>query len=278
MKTKFHYILLVLFFFAWDVNAQLSTPQPSPSTKITQEFGLNELTIEYARPSMKGRTIFGDLVPYDKVWRTGANAATKLTFKDDVLINGQELAKGTYALFSIPSKDEWTIIISNNVDSWGTGRYNEEDDVLRFKVKPQTIANTTQTFTILPENISITSMELSVSWENTKVTFAVETEVDSKVDRQIAQLLSPARDAGIYYQAANYYFEKGKDLDKAEEWINKSVEMNPRFWTVHLQAKILAKNGKSKEAKKAANKSIELAKEAGNDDYVRLNQNLIKTL
>lgn len=278
-------ILALLVFAVGTVGtatAQIKTPQPSPVATVKQAFGLGEITITYARPASKGRVIFGDLVPYDKLWRTGANASSKITFSDDVLIEGQKLAAGEYALYTIPGKTEWTIIFHKNTKLWGLGgpgEYKEENDALRVKVKPAALPANVESFTIAVSDISMNKCVISLEWEKTKASFTVETEVDAKIVASIEKTLNPKPDAMPYYSAASYYYESGKDLNQALVWVNKATELNTdAFWMVHLKAKILKGLNDKPGAIAAANQSKEMAKKAGNDDYVALNDKLIAEL
>lgn len=262
------------------VQAQLKVPAASPSAKISQNIGLMEASVEYARPAMRGRAIFGDLIPYGEIWRTGANASTKITFSDAVKLNDNEIPAGTYALYSMPNKEEWTIIIHKNIGHWGDGGndYNPSEDLVRFKVPVKQLDAAVENFTIGFSDLTTNSGKLQLSWEKTMVEVDLVTEVDEKVMAQIDQLMSPKRDVGLYYTAASYYYSEGKDMQQASEWINKAVELDERFYIVHLQAKIYAAMDNKKAAEKSAKRSIEMAKEAGNDDYVRLNEKLLNDL
>lgn len=256
--------------------AQISTPQASPGATLTQRVGLTDVSISYSRPSMKGRKIFGELLPYGQIWRTGANAATKLTFSDEVTLEGKKIPAGEYSLFTIPGADEWTVILNKNPKA-GTAEYKQEEDAARFTVKPIKLPTKIETFSISFADVTPTSAFLDLAWENTLLRLKMTTEVDSKVMAQIKEKIASAKpdDAGLYYQAASYYFDNNKDLNQALAWINKSVSIKPEFYTTHLQAKIKSKLKDYKGAVEAAQKSIVLSKEAKNDDYVRLNEKLI---
>jgi hypoxanthine phosphoribosyltransferase len=282
MKAKSKLLILfVVFIFIGEINAQqIQMPQASPAAKISQKVGLTDVTVEYSRPSMRGRKIFGELVPYGDVWRTGANAATILTFSTEVKIEGNNVSPGSYALYSIPGKTEWTMILSSNTKLWGAVGYSDADDVLRFKVKPGKTGQKYETMEINFVDITDTGSTLALKWENTRVKFRIETEVDDIVMEQIKELVidQQPQNPGLYYQAANYYFTNNKDMDQAYEWITKSVNDDPKYWTMHLKAKIELSLGKKKEAIESATKSIEMAKEAKNPDYVGLNERLIKSI
>ncbi len=282
MKTKYIilFISMVFFFNIQGKSQQIQMPQASPAAKISQKVGLTDVTVEYSRPSTKGRKIFGELVPYGDVWRTGANAATIITFSTDVTVEGNPVPAGSYALYSIPGKNEWTIILSENTKLWGAVGYNQEDDLLRFKVKPGKTGQKYETMEIGFVDMTDTGATVAVKWENARAKFRVETEVDEIVMNQIKELVidKEPENPGLYYQAANYYFTTGKDTEKALEWINKSVESDPKYWTMHLRAKIELELGMKKEAVESATKSMEMAREAKNPDYVGLNERLIKSI
>jgi len=255
----------------------LKTPSPSPLQVIKQDFALSFIEISYSRPDMKGRQIFGKLVPFGEMWRTGANKATRVSFGEDVKVGGNAIKAGDYALYTIPNKDEWEVILNKGVNNGGTAGYKKEEDVVRFKVKPMSIHESVRTFTIQIENVSSSACEIHIMWDKTAISIPVLADIDSKIMTQIDDALN--KDNKPYFQSANYYYENGKDLKQALTWVNKSIEANPdAFWMLHLKAKIQAKSGDKFGATESAKKSIELAKKANNNDYVRLNEDLIAGL
>lgn len=272
-------LAICLIALVTTTHAQLKTPAPSPTQTIKQDFGLASIELSYSRPGMKGRKIFGDLVPYGKVWRTGANGATTLTFGDDVTIGGTKIPAGKYGLLTIPDKASWTIIITKQLDVTSPAAYKSESDVVRVQAKPVTAPYKAETFTMQFANMKPNSCELRLMWDNTMVVLPITTEIDSKVMSQIETAMNSDNNNKPYFPAALYYMENGKDLTKALEWFNKATEQNPKaYWVYYQQANCLAKLGKKQEAKVSANKSIELAKDAKNDDYVALNQKLLATI
>lgn len=277
MKKVIFYTCTLLFacLFFGQVQAQLNMPQPSPAAKISQKFGLAEVTVSYSRPSAKGRMIFGDLVPFDKIWRTGANSPTKVKFDADVVIEGAKVPAGEYSLFTIPGKTEWTIILNKDPKNGGAFAYQESDDVAKFKVKSIALPGMVESFTINITDVNFSSAMIEIAWEKTAVKFKMEQEVDSKIKEQITRQLNPARDANLYFQIASYYFETNQNMSEALNLITKSTDLAPQFWTMHLKAKIQAKMNDNSSAVATAEKSIQMAKEAKNDDYVRLNEKLI---
>ncbi len=256
--------------------AQIAMPQPSPAATVTQKVGLADVTLSYSRPSARGRQIFGGLRPYGKLWRTGANAATKLTFSEDVTVNGTKVPAGEYSLFTIPGKDEWTVMLNKNPKA-GENDYKEADDAARFKVKPAKTAAAYETFTIDFSDLTTNTANLNIKWENTKVTLKLETDVDSKVMAQIKEKVIDNADAKPQdlFAASVYYMENNKDLNQALTWMNKATEKDPQFWQLHQKARLQAKLKDYKNAEATARKSIELAKTAKNDDYVQLNEKLL---
>ena len=259
---------------------QIQMPQASPSAKIAQQIGLSNVTVDYSRPSTKGRKIFGELVPFGQVWRTGANGATLLTFSTDVTIAGQSVPAGQYALYAIPNKSEWTMILSKNTKLWGAIGYTDADDLLRFAATPNKLSRNYETMEITFADMTDTGANLSIKWETTRVDFRIETEVDAIVMAQIQELVIDAEtdNPGLLYSAANYYYTNQKDMQQAYAWISKSVASDKKYWTVHLKAKIEATLGLKAEAIATAKESMVLAKAAGNPDYIALNERLIKSM
>jgi len=276
MKKLFiAFILLAGMGGSKGLKAQITTPKLSPHSVLVQEVGFNEITIDYSRPGVKDRVIFGDLVPYGKIWRTGANASTKLKFKDDVTIEGREVPAGEYTLYTIPDKDEWTIIIHTVTSYWGVGKdYKESDDLFRFKVKPISLDHKKETMAIEISDITTDACILEIKWDYTLVKFRIKTETDTKVMANIDEQTKGVTQA-TYYQSAVYYLENDKDLNKALEWIDKALINNEQFWIVRHKALILAKLGRYAEAIKYAEKSRALAAAAENDDFVIQNERSI---
>ena len=259
------------------VNAQtIKTPQPSPTQTIKQDFGISSAELIYSRPGIKNRKIFGDLVPFGKVWRTGANSATRLKFSDDVTFGGQTLKAGEYAVYTIPNEKEWDIIINKGSANWGTD-YKQEDDVMRVKAKPTKLDQPVESFTMQFANVKANSMDLEIIWDKTAVSVPITTDIDKKIMAQIDNAMN--KDNRPYFQSAMYYLETGRDLKQALAWFDKAIEQNPKaFWIYHQKANALAKLGNKADARTTAQKSMDLAREQKNDDYVKLNEKLIETL
>ncbi len=276
MKKITTFLFAVLLTVA--VEAQINTPAASPAAKIMQTVGLTEMTVEYSRPSMKGRTIFGNLVPFDKLWRTGANGYTLVSFDKDVKIAGQDVKAGTYSLFSKPGKASWEIFFYTDTKGGGTPRdWDDSKVVAKTNVKVWPIEMAVETFTITVDDVKSGSANLGIIWENTYVAIPIEVGTDASVESDIARVLGGAT-AGDYYTSAVYYSSEGKDMAKANEWMNKAMSMTekPAFWQLRQQSLIQAKVGDKKAAIATAKKSLEAAKVAGNDDYVKMNMDSLK--
>jgi hypothetical protein len=255
----------------------LKTPAPSPTQDLKQDFGLSYVEVVYSRPLVKGRTIMGDLVPYGKVWRTGANGATTITFGDDVTIGGKAVKAGKYGLLTIPNKNEWTIIITKSLDVNNPSLYKEENDVVRVNAKAENVGFNMESFSISFQNVTATSMTMMFTWEHTIVPVEIKTEVDSKVMAQIDEAMKS--DKKPYFQAAAYYMDNGHDAKQALTWVNAAIAENPKaYYMVYLKARIQAKLGDKAGAKATAQQGITLADEAKNQDYVELNKKLIASL
>lgn len=274
--TSYAGALALAFLSVSNLNAQqLKVPAPSPTQSMKQDFALGSITIDYSRPGVKNRVIFGDVVPFGKIWRTGANATTKITFTDDVKLEGNAVAAGTYGVYTIPGKDMWEIMLYKDLTLAGNvADYKPENEVLRFKVKPTALTNKVETFTINIADMTATSATIELLWDKTRVPISVTEEIDTRITKNIQSALSA--DTRPYFQAASYYYDTNKDQKQALEWVNKAIEQNPKaFYMMMLKAKIEMKMGNKSDAIASANKTITLAKEAKNDDYVRMAEKLI---
>lgn len=272
-------IVFALFMMAsMQLSAQaLKVPVTSPLQTVKQQFALSDVSVEYGRPGARNRTVYGDVVPYGKIWRTGANGATKITFGDDVTIEGKAVKAGTYALYTIPNANEWTFMLYNDLKLGGdVSNYKTENEVLRFTAKPRVQRDAVETFTIDMQNILPTSMQIDLVWQNTRVGFTVNTDIDERIMKNIQS--SVEKDNRPYYQAASYYYDNNKDLNKALEWVTKATEQNPdAYWIWTMKAKIQTKMGDKKGAIVTSQKAIALAKADGDDAYVRINEGLLET-
>ncbi|OUR90901.1 dihydrolipoamide dehydrogenase [Flavobacteriales bacterium 34_180_T64] len=274
-------LLLIAFVFAisLNVNAQVETPQPSPFTKIEQKVGLTDVTLEYSRPNMRGRTIFGDLVPYGKMWRLGANANTKITFSDDVTVKGQTLKAGSYAIYATPNEKSWDVVFYSDASNWGTPREWDESKVaakVSAEIYPLPMA--IQSFTMGFDDLTNNSATIGMLWENVYVGVTFEVPTDVAVSASIEKTMA-GPSANDYFSSAVYYLQEGKDIKQAMTWIDAAVEMTkdkPRFWYMRQQSLIHAKAGDKKGAIKAAKASLAGATEAGNADYIKMNNESLK--
>ncbi len=269
--------LMLMSFFALDLNGQVRTPAPSPLSELEQTVGLTEVEIEYSRPGVKERVVFGEdgLVPFGKVWRLGANAATKFSFSEDVRVAGTEMKAGEYAVLAKPGKEEWEFMFYP-YESGNWSSYVEKDPAATVKVKSGTWDTNVETMTFHIGNIKPSSADITLFWEKTAVTLPLEVNTEEQVMASIEKVMAgPSK--GDYYAAATYYHESGKDLETALKYINKATEGDdPAFWQVRRKALILADMGKKQEAIAAAKMSMELAEKAGNEEYVKMNKKSIE--
>jgi hypothetical protein len=276
------------FALAFGLQAQtpnINFPAASPACTLKQRVGLTDIEIVYSRPGVKGRTIFGGIVPYGQVWRTGANQATKVTFSTPVKLEGNDIPAGTYALFTIPGEEAWTIIINKNTNQWGACQYSTNDDLVRFPVTRVTLRDTSiETFAIEFNRIRDESALLELVWDKTVVPIHLTVDVTSKLVTQIeAAMAAPDKKSdGFYFQAATFYYNHDQDLKKSLAWVNAGLADNPRiaYEMLHLKAQILAKQGDKAGAIAAAKQSSELAikAEGAGSSFVKMNQDLISSL
>jgi len=271
--------LLLLFtiaclLFSYNSFAQL-TPAQSSTQTIIQDFGLGKITLTYSRPNVKGRKIFGYTEPYNAVWRTGANAATTITFTDDVTLEGHKVAAGTYGLFSIPTENEWTIILSKTAKQWGAYDYNAADDYLRFTVKAIKINELVETLTLQFTNVFPTSADLNLLWEHTALVIHLTTDIDARVMARIDSAMQTNKKP--YYDAIIYYWNNNKDMTKALPWA-QALQTAPGFppmvvklWLARTELRV----GDKAAAIKAAQEGIAAAQTAKSTEYIRLNTEVL---
>ncbi len=270
--------MLVCFIaFSLATQAQIQTPSASSHAMMEQVVGLTTVKVDYSRPNMRGREVFGNLVPYGKIWRTGANATTKFTVDKPVVIADKELAKGTYSIYTIPGEDMWEVIFYTDDANPLLTEFEDSKVALRTMVETVDMPMDMETFTIVIDDVMTDSAVLSILWANTIVPIKFNVLTDKEVLASIDQTLSgPA--SGDYFNAAVYYLNSGKDIDKAKTWMDKAMSLNknPRFWELRQQSLVLAKAGDKKAAIEAAKKSLAGAKEAGNADYIKMNTDSLK--
>jgi len=262
---------------------KLQFPDASQQATIKQRIGLTDVEINYSRPNVRGREIFGGLVPYGKVWRTGANASTKIKFSEAVKISGKEVSPGEYAFYTIPTENEWTIILSKDTKGWGAYDYKSDTDALRVTVKPTVLANPVESFTIGFDNLKDDGATIALEWDKTRVPVELTTNTIEKVNAEIEKALQDPKslDAPFYYQAASFYFEHGKDLEQASKWIDQAIAKKSDFYSYYYKkAQIEAKLGHKDAAKAAAEKSIQVLKAGKTQDEtaIRNSQLLIDGL
>ncbi|MDP2088151.1 MAG: DUF2911 domain-containing protein [Flavobacteriaceae bacterium] len=268
---------LITIGFNFLANAQIETPMVSPFSKIEQKIGITDVTVEYSRPSMRGRTVFGNIIPFGEIWRTGANVNTKITFSDDVKINGKELKKGTYAFYTIPNKTNWEIIFYQKTDNWGNPKtWDATLESLRFTADVQPLSTSVETFTMLFSNLQNDGATMDLLWESTQVSFKIWVPTNEKVEKKIQQVMSgpSIRD---YILAARYYSEQEKELATALIYIDKALVSNPENYSnLRTKALILWKLGKKTEAETLMQQSLKLAKKDQSAEYIKLNEASLK--
>jgi len=265
----------------WIGNAQVSVPAASVHETTKTTVGLTQVSLDYSRPSKRDRVVFGNVVPYGKLWRTGANANTIISFSDDVKIDGQKLKAGKYAIFTIPNKDQWEVYFYNETDNWGNQvKWDDKKVAAKTTVKTQPLKATQETFSISLDNITSDSAMLTFAWDDVMAAVKFEVPTDRKAMASIESTMKASPKAQDYLSAANYYYTADKDIKQAKEWIDEGIEMldNPAFYQLHAQALIHAKAGDKESALKIAKKSLEASKNAGDGAYIRMNEELIKQL
>lgn len=271
-------IAIAVFIASITVEAQVKLPQSSPKATVFQTVGLTDIEVDYHRPSAKGRVIFGDLVPFGKVWRTGANENTTVSFSEDVTMNGNTLKKGKYALYTIPNLDNWDVIFYTDTNNWGNPeKWDDSKVALKVNVKSELLNRNVETFTISIANTDSKFAFLELSWEKTIVALKFEVPTEKTAMESISKVLA-GPSANDYYSSAQYFFQNNGDLNKALEYINKAYQMNDKkpFWYTRLKSQIQAKLGDKKGAIETAKISLEAAKTANNPDYVKMNEDSIK--
>lgn len=273
-------VILAVMLANFFVEAQVKTPQASPAAKVEQVVGLTNIQIDYSRPSAKGRTVYGDLVPFGKNWRTGANANTTISFSENVKVCGKDLAKGKYALYTTPKADSWDIIFYTDTNNWGLPEVWDEAKVaLRVSVKPETLSKSVESFSIFLNNLSNDSGVLELSWERTIVSVPFTVPTQEAAMKSIEKTLA-GPSAGDYFSAAQYFYQTNGDLNKALSWVNSAVSLSPKdkdvpYWYLRLKSLIQAKLGDKKGAIQTAKLSLEGAIKEGNADYEKMNKDSI---
>jgi hypothetical protein len=261
--------------------AQIKTPAASPQSTVSQRVGLTDITVEYSRPGVKGRSIFGTVVPFEKRWRTGANATTSIKFSDDVMIEGKKVPAGEYGIYTVPRKTEWTVVLNKSLKQGAdVDGFKDDQDVARFTIKPYKLASKVETFTISFDDVTPGTANVALEWEMTGAKFKVTADVDSKVmaqiDEKITKAATPA--PADLASAAVYYYDNNKDLKQALAWMEKANAAEPtKFWNLNTEAKIRLKMKDYAGATKAAeaSKKAALAATPPNGEYVKMNEELM---
>ena len=270
----------ILFFTSFFNYSQINTPRTSPASELSQMVGLTEIEVQYSRPSKRDRVIFGGVVPFGKIWRTGADNCTKINFSTAVIIDGKTISSGMYSIFSIPNKESWDIIFYSETDLWGVPKnWDENKIVLQSKFDTSKIEknNIIESFTISFNSLSNNDVDMKISWDDTSVSLNIDVPTRKIVDKSVKDVMNGSPTSSDYYAAAVYYRQENINLDIALKWINKAMEMfeNPRFYQLRQQSLIMAANNQFSDAIKVAKKSLELSVKADNKDYIKMNNDSI---
>ncbi|WP_140937216.1 DUF2911 domain-containing protein [Sphingobacterium lumbrici] len=263
-----------LFFMLQTADAQVKLPPASSTQTITQGVGIKKISLTYQRPNINNRVVFGELVPYGEVWRTGANNIPVITFEEEVSIEGHKVPAGTYGLFTIPNQSNWTIILSKNAQQWGAYQYKQEEDFVRFNVKPQVTSQKVETFTINFGDVTPNSTTVTLNWENTQAAFNIKVDQSTEIIASLEQAMQGEKKP--YFQAAQYYYNNGLDIKKAADWINEADKGNDKAPHIkYWKARILLKSGDKAGATQAAKEGITIAEKANNGEYIKLNNRVL---
>tara|TARA_Y100000991_G_scaffold98743_1_gene74520 strand:- start:2024 stop:2878 length:855 start_codon:yes stop_codon:yes gene_type:complete len=277
MRSIFFTILFLASYFNY---SQIKTPRVSPASAVEQMVGLTEIEVEYSRPSKRGRDIFGNVVPYGKIWRTGADNCTTISFSTDVVIDSQTIQSGKYSIFSIPSKESWDVILYSDTELWGVPRDWDKDKIVfksTYETNQPNVNSIDETFTISFSNITNNDADLTFSWDYVSLTINIAVPTKKIVSENIKEVMSGSPSPSDYYSAAVYYKQENINLDTALEWINNAIDLfeNPRFYQLRQQSLIMAANEKYSDAIAVAEESLKLSIEADNRDYVKMNKESI---
>jgi len=258
-----------------EAGAQVKLPPASSTAKIEQGVGIKTISLVYQRPNANNRVIFGDLVPYDEVWRTGANGIPVITFQEEVAVAGRKVPAGTYGIFTIPAKKgDWTVILTKNASQWGAYQYKKEEDLLRFPAKQTKTKDRVETFTMAFENTTPKGTDLTLAWENTKVSFSIAVDQSKEIMASVDEAMKG--DKKPYFAAAQYYFANNLDIKKAVEWVNEADKAQKAAYIKYWRSRILLKAGDKAGAAQVAQEGIEMAKTENNPEYVKLNTQALK--
>ena len=277
MQRLYICLIILTTFFAGKIHGQVKLPAPSPLQTIKQDVGLGSIEIIYSRPGAKGRQVFGDLVPYGQLWRTGANEATRINFSEPVEIGGKRIDSGSYVLYCIPNVDVWEIILNKGLQNWGIEGYSENKDVVRIKIIPLKNKISVENFTIQLNEIKPESCSIELLWEKKIIRIPVHFSIKENIRQQLGKAMQS--DKKPYWEAAQFYFEYDRNLTKALENINKAIETNTKaYWMYLYKATIQKEMGDNAGALKSSEASLQLATVANNEDYIKMNKQLQKDL
>jgi len=279
MRSLLSVPLFFVLLFLWEpAIAQINFPRISPPCTIIQRIGLTDVKVEYSRPGMRGRKVVGELVPYGRIWRVGANESTKIVFSDEMTVNGQRLAAGAYALYIFPYPESWEVVFHANTSHWGDGRnqYDPAEDALRFRVRPEVLSDPRETLTIEFSNFTHQQADLEISWEKTLVRFTLLADTDRQVMAEIERQLAANPTADTYYQAARYFQEEGKEQEQALELLDQAQKIaGDKYYIYRVRSEVEAQLGHYTDAIRSARRSLELAAAEGKDEFVRMNERRI---
>jgi hypothetical protein len=269
-------LTLLITLFATGLFAQIRTPAPSPGATVSQAVGLAKVTVEYSRPAVKGRKIFGDLVAYGKVWRTGANKITTISFDQDVLLNGQKIKAGSYGWYTVPGENLWTVALNTDDKQWGAYAYDAAKDVIRLALKPEKTASQTERLTIEFDNVTSTSADVVLSWDKTAVRFRIDHEPHEQILAAIkTETAKSDANADTYFTAAEYYYDHNLDMKQALAWADKVLETDKNWWSYYLRASIEAKLGQCDKAVADATIALEGAEKDKDDSYIKKSKQIL---
>jgi hypothetical protein len=280
MKTIYFSLIIILFqaVFTANIHSQVETPQLSPVCEFKQTVGLTEITFSYSRPSKRDRIVFGNVVPYDKMWRFGANKNSTITISEEIYFGQDTLPKGTYAMFVKPGKESWELNFYSDFSNWGTPeKWDDTKVVLKLKTPVIVLDTPVETMEISIENIGTASATIGISWDQVQVVYPFNLKTQKQVVENIEKVMA-GPSASDYYRSAKYYLNEGLNPEQALDWINKAVALRGEsaYWMTRVQAELFAKNGNYSQAIQAAKLSIKAATKAGNENYVKMNEDSIK--
>lgn len=257
------------------LSAQITHPRISPLATVEQQLGLSTIKVVYSRPGVRGRKIIGDLVPYGRIWRVGANESTKFSVDTEVKILGNALAPGTYALYAFPGETKWEIVFHGNITHWGDGRkaYNPEEDIFRVEIIPEKLSEVQENFLITFDRMDHNSLDMIWQWEYTRITIPIEVDTDAAMMREISRQLEVNRTPQTYYEAGRYLQEQGKDPEIALGYLNKAIELGGDTYYYHrVRSLVQASLNDFEAAIESAQISLKLATELDKEEFVRMNQ------